>query len=70
MAEMIGEEPGVAAVELNVSCPNVSHGLDLGIDADAGRPAGPAGPRGLPDPDHRQADAERDRHRRDRRGRR
>jgi dihydroorotate dehydrogenase (NAD+) catalytic subunit len=33
MAAMIGEEPGVAAVELNVSCPNVSHGLDLGIDA-------------------------------------
>lgn len=33
MAEMLGGEPGVAAVELNVSCPNVSHGLDLGIDA-------------------------------------
>ena len=33
MSAMIGEEPGVAAVELNVSCPNVSHGLDLGIDA-------------------------------------
>ena len=32
MAAMIGAEPGVAAVELNVSCPNVSHGLDLGID--------------------------------------
>lgn len=32
MAESIGEEPGLAAVELNVSCPNVSHGLDLGID--------------------------------------
>jgi dihydroorotate dehydrogenase (NAD+) catalytic subunit len=32
MAAMIGEEPGVAAVELNISCPNVSHGLDLGID--------------------------------------
>jgi dihydroorotate dehydrogenase (NAD+) catalytic subunit len=35
MAAMIGEEPGVAAVELNVSCPNVSHGLDLGIDPTA-----------------------------------
>ena len=35
MAAMIGEEPGVAAVELNISCPNVSHGLDLGIDASA-----------------------------------
>ncbi len=32
MAAMLGDEPGVAAVELNVSCPNVSHGLDLGID--------------------------------------
>ncbi|WP_337174555.1 dihydroorotate dehydrogenase [Paludisphaera sp.] len=35
MAEEIGGEPGVAAVELNVSCPNVSHGLDLGVDAAA-----------------------------------
>jgi dihydroorotate dehydrogenase (NAD+) catalytic subunit len=33
MAEMLGTEPGLAAVELNISCPNVSHGLDLGIDA-------------------------------------
>src|SRR5436309_5321101 len=33
MAAMPGYEPGLAAVELNVSCPNVSHGLDLGIDA-------------------------------------
>jgi dihydroorotate dehydrogenase (NAD+) catalytic subunit len=35
MAESIGGEPGLAAVELNVSCPNVSHGLDLGVDAAA-----------------------------------
>lgn len=35
MAEALGEEPGLAAVELNVSCPNVSHGLDLGVDAAA-----------------------------------
>jgi dihydroorotate dehydrogenase (NAD+) catalytic subunit len=35
MAASIGEEPGVAAVELNISCPNVSHGMDLGIDAAA-----------------------------------
>jgi dihydroorotate dehydrogenase (NAD+) catalytic subunit len=35
MAEMLGTEPGLAAVELNISCPNVSHGLDLGIDARA-----------------------------------
>jgi dihydroorotate dehydrogenase (NAD+) catalytic subunit len=33
MAEMLGDEPGLAAIELNISCPNVSHGLDLGIDA-------------------------------------
>jgi dihydroorotate dehydrogenase (NAD+) catalytic subunit len=33
MAEMLGTLPGLAAVELNISCPNVSNGLDLGIDA-------------------------------------
>ena len=32
MAEQVGHAPGLAAVELNVSCPNVSHGLDLGVD--------------------------------------
>ena len=32
MAAQVGAEPGVSAVELNISCPNVSHGLDLGID--------------------------------------
>ena len=32
MAADLGDEPGLAAVELNLSCPNVSHGLDLGID--------------------------------------
>jgi dihydroorotate dehydrogenase (NAD+) catalytic subunit len=32
MAEQIGHEPGVAGVELNISCPNVTHGLDLGVD--------------------------------------
>jgi dihydroorotate dehydrogenase (NAD+) catalytic subunit len=35
MAEMLGAEPGLAAIELNISCPNVSHGLDLGIDPKA-----------------------------------
>ena len=35
MAEMLGAEQGLAAIELNISCPNVSHGLDLGIDAGA-----------------------------------
>jgi dihydroorotate dehydrogenase (NAD+) catalytic subunit len=32
MTERLGREPGVAAVELNISCPNVTHGLDLGVD--------------------------------------
>lgn len=35
LAEQLADEPGVAALELNISCPNVSHGLDLGIDAQA-----------------------------------
>jgi len=35
LAELLGQEPGLAAVELNISCPNVSHGLDLGLDAQA-----------------------------------
>jgi dihydroorotate dehydrogenase (NAD+) catalytic subunit len=32
LAEKAGSTPGVAAVELNLSCPNVSKGLDLGVD--------------------------------------
>jgi dihydroorotate dehydrogenase (NAD+) catalytic subunit len=32
LTAMLNEEAGLAAVELNLSCPNVSHGLDLGID--------------------------------------
>jgi dihydroorotate dehydrogenase (NAD+) catalytic subunit len=35
MAEMLGSEPGLAAIELNISCPNVSRGLDLGVDPTA-----------------------------------
>ena len=35
MAADLATEPGLAAVELNVSCPNVSHGLDLGVDPGA-----------------------------------
>ncbi len=35
MAEALRGETGLAAIELNISCPNVSHGMDLGIDADA-----------------------------------
>src|SRR5437763_12971541 len=32
MAERIGREPGLAAVELNLSCPNVSGGTDFATD--------------------------------------
>jgi dihydroorotate dehydrogenase (NAD+) catalytic subunit len=35
MAAMLEGQEGLSAVELNISCPNVSHGLDLGIDAAA-----------------------------------
>jgi len=33
MAMQLDGRPGVAAVELNVSCPNVAHGVDFGADA-------------------------------------
>jgi dihydroorotate dehydrogenase (NAD+) catalytic subunit len=33
MAERLGHEAGVAAVELNISCPNVAHGVDFAADA-------------------------------------
>lgn len=32
MAEQIGREPGLAGLELNLSCPNVSGGLDFATD--------------------------------------
>lgn len=32
MCRRLGETTGAAAIELNVSCPNVSHGVDLGVD--------------------------------------
>lgn len=32
LAARAGAAPGVAAIELNLSCPNVSHGLDLAVD--------------------------------------
>jgi dihydroorotate dehydrogenase (NAD+) catalytic subunit len=35
MAELLGRQDGLAAIELNISCPNVSRGLDLGVDARA-----------------------------------
>ncbi|MDO4550170.1 MAG: dihydroorotate dehydrogenase [Planctomycetia bacterium] len=33
MAEVLAEVPGVAALELNISCPNVAHGTDFGKNA-------------------------------------
>ena len=33
MASRLDQTPGVAAIELNVSCPNVSGGVDFGADA-------------------------------------
>ncbi len=37
LAAQLDREPGIAALELNVSCPNVSGGVDFGTDADACR---------------------------------
>jgi dihydroorotate dehydrogenase (NAD+) catalytic subunit len=31
MSAMVGASEGAAAVELNISCPNVSHGVDFGV---------------------------------------
>ena len=33
MAQRLDGLPGVAAMELNISCPNVAHGVDFGADA-------------------------------------
>jgi dihydroorotate dehydrogenase (NAD+) catalytic subunit len=37
MAAQLSDKPGVAAVELNISCPNVSGGVDFGTDAESCR---------------------------------
>jgi dihydroorotate dehydrogenase (NAD+) catalytic subunit len=37
LARRLDAVPGIAALELNVSCPNVSHGVDLGSDPAACR---------------------------------
>src|SRR2546423_15455755 len=34
MAELIGREPGLAALELNLSCPNVAGGTDFATSAE------------------------------------
>src|SRR5580693_1030329 len=37
MAEQIGREPGLAGLELNLSCPNVSGGLDFATNPEVTR---------------------------------
>jgi dihydroorotate dehydrogenase (NAD+) catalytic subunit len=37
MAALLGREEGLAAVELNLSCPNVAGGIDFAIDAEGTR---------------------------------
>jgi len=37
MAAQLDREPGLAALELNISCPNVTGGVDFGTDADSCR---------------------------------
>jgi len=36
-AEMLGKQPGLAALELNLSCPNVAGGVDFAIDPEVTR---------------------------------
>ena len=59
---------GLAALELNLSCPNVAGGVDFATDPEVTRPRGAGGCGGLSAAADRQADAERDRHRPDRPG--
>ena len=37
LAEKVGSQPGVSAIELNLSCPNVSGGIDFGTNAESCR---------------------------------
>lgn len=37
MAERLSAEEGPAAIELNISCPNVAHGVDFGVNAEVCR---------------------------------
>jgi dihydroorotate dehydrogenase (NAD+) catalytic subunit len=46
LADRLDGVAGIAALELNISCPNVSHGVDLGTDPEACR-AVVAGVRGV-----------------------
>ena len=56
-------EPGLAALELNLSCPNVAGGVDFATDPEVTRRVVQRRARRLPAAAHRQADAECDRHR-------
>ena len=68
MARRLDGLAGIAAVELNISCPNVSGGVDFGTDpAMCERVVADCRARDR-DADHRQADAERDQRARDREG--
>ncbi len=63
MTGRLGGLAGVAAMELNISCPNVSGGVDFGTDA--GDRASDWWPNAALRPshaDHRQAHAQRDEH--------
>ncbi len=53
MAEILGKEPGLAAIELNISCPNVEPWLGPGNRRMGRGPAGPTSSRCLPLADHR-----------------
>ena len=70
MAAMLGQEPGLAALELNLSCPNVSRRRRLRHRSGRDAARGARRARRLSAAAHRQADAERDRHRAHRRKRR
>ncbi len=62
MASRMDGLPGIAAIELNISCPNVSHGVDLGVDPEMCRRV-VAGCRGsVQFSNHRQIDTECDEH--------
>ena len=56
--------PGVAALELNISCPNVSGGVDFGTDPAMCETGRGRRPRRVLAARPGQADAQRDRHRR------
>ena len=62
MAEMLGRESGLAALELNLSCPNVSGGVDFAVEPEMTRRVVAAGAGGLSAAVDRQADAECHRH--------